>query len=293
MPRALKIPVPKKKPDKPVVLLHSTLTDITLTNMQKFWLQTDWAQLWSDFYLGMNPDGTRKWKMLYSFIASVAQSPDQKSFLTWYTGPQNSLEKPTPEDIKYSFAGKPQDWVKRRNEEGWFTADNLKRVTSEIRRRNTVLDAMEEVGRSVTLNSVARAEQLAQSIDQYFSGTPLVPDLPLAANVARAEAYIRLQTQVLGLQERAFSLFAKSHGVDFNDLGGLVNFYQAVALSKSARGEIVETKTREQEALEALVQMTLVKSQRYGLPLPEVVETTVVEAAERVETGKKKKRDLQ
>lgn len=281
----------KSKKTKTKVDDFDDLVDRSLTDMNRYHKMTDWSAMWEDFYLSLNTDGTRKYAGIYQFASAKAKGPSQKRFLLWYLGPKN--DPPLEEDIKYKWAGPPQCWMEKRNTGGWHTSDNLRKVTTEIRRRNHVLDAMEEVGRTVTLNSVARAEQLAQQIDHFFDGTPLVRGLTLEQNEKRALLYIQLQTKVLGLQERAFSLFAKSHGVDFNDLGSLVQFYQAAALARTVRGDVDTPKSKGQLAVESLVEMTLAKSQRFNIALPTTVETTVVEAVEAHEVKEKKKRSMQ
>ena len=250
--------------------------------------------MWSEWFLAVGEQGKRKYRTVYQFAKEKAESKEQFSFLMWYLGPKPFDDEKDEQQKRYSFIPDgPEDWVKRRHENGWYTSKNLDSFTKEIRRRDNVLDAMQEAGRTVTLSSIGRAEKLAQRIDQYFQGEPLLDDLSLAENKARAEFYIGLQKDVMGLQERAFTLFAKSHGVNFEDMSGLVHLMTASAMSASIRQSEGKELSREQTAVKSIVEMTLAKSARYQLPVPKDAEVAIIDAVAEHEVVVKKKRNLQ
>lgn len=274
---------------------HYDFHDRLFIDMRLYFRHTDWEQMWSDWFLAVNEDGKRKYKTLQTFAREKAESQQQFSFLLWYLGPQPIDKDDDPQASKYPFiTDGPVDWAKRRRENGWYTPKNLYKFTEEIRRRDNVLEAMQEAGRTVTLGSIARAEKLAQRIDQFFQGEPLLEELSFSENKRRAEFYLALQKDVMGLQERAFTLFAKSHGVNFEDMSGLVHLMTATAMAASVKQSEGKELTREQAAVKSIVEMTLAKSSRYQLPMPKGTEASIVEAvAQHEEVVVKKKRNLQ
>jgi hypothetical protein len=288
-PRVKKVVVPGKH-----CAYHTDFRDRILTDMRRYFRYTDWASMWTEWYQSVGEDGRRKYRTVYQFVKEKAESKEQFSFLAWYLGPKPFDDEKDEHQKKYSFVPDgPEDWVKRRNENGWYTSKNLEKFTAEIRRRDNVLDAMQEAGRTVTLSSIARAEKLAQRIDQYFQGEPLLEGASLAENTSRAGFYLRLQRDVMGLQERAFNLFAKSHGVNFEDMSGLVHLMTASAMAASVRQSEGKEISREQAAVKSIVEMTLAKSSRYQLPIPKDAEDKIVEAAAQYEVVAKKKRNVQ
>jgi hypothetical protein len=273
---------------------YADFHDRILTDMRRYFRWTDWAQLWSDWFLSVDNEGKRLYKTIHTFAKEKGESVEQYRFLMWYLGPAPEPNETDDEAKKYPFiTDGPVDWVKKRNENGWYTEKNLRAFTAEIRRRDNVLDAMQEAGRTVTLNSIARAEHIAQKIDKYFGGEPLVEGLSLAQNKMRAEFYLALQKDVLGLQERTFVLFAKSHGVNFEDMSGLVHLMTAAAMSATTRHAEGKVLSREEAAVKSIVEMTLAKSARYQLPVPVDAEAKIVEAVAEHEVVVKKKRNLQ
>lgn len=261
----------KAKP-KPIILPR----DKTLADMAAFHRTIDWAAWWEEFYLALGPSGLPKYRTVEQFASAHSRTEKQRQFIVWYIGPK---QVPDPDAGKYPFIKtEPMDWKEKRATGGWYNDRYLKTITQTIRTRMTALDALREAGNSFTLNSVARMEQLAQRLDEAFQGQFFLPELSHGDNLGRARAYIDLHGQLLGLLRQAQEMYAKAHGVNYDDMSGFANLIAASAMAAQQQGD--PTQSRVSSAVEKLVNMTLLKSARFNLPLPEaaeqVLETTAV-----------------
>lgn len=275
----------KKKPIKKKVAIapcgvayyFTDFRDKMKVQMRFYFRHTDWANMWEEWYLGVDSSGTPKYPTLNSFINAKAESKEQAEFLWYYLGPKDKESEAIAH--KYTFAPEPVDWVAKRKSGGWFTDKNIRAISVDVTRRMNALEKLQEAGDKVTLISLVRAGQLAQKIDEDFKGVLFLPGLSFGANEARARLYIELHEKVLNLQAKAQDLFAKSHGINFDDMAGLEHLYVATAMAAQQRaieGGVIETK--DQKVLKAFAEMTLLKHQRYQLPLPADAEEKIVEA---------------
>jgi hypothetical protein len=256
--------------------------DLSWTDMRMFFRSTDWAGLWEEWFLSILPNGRYRYYTIKAFAAEKAESLEQYRFLKWYLGPDTE-EPPAWKGIH----AKPQGWVEKRRTGGWFAPENLQKFEVEIRRRVNALDALREAG-SITLHSLVRAEQMAQQIDRAFHGQMFADGQEFKANLQRAQSYIRLQERVQNLKANAQEMYAKSHGVNFDDMSGLVALMSAAAMSGAAR---VEGPTREEAAVAAVVRMAMAKASMYNLEIPgEAVEVMGEEAGKQEvkQTNRKK-----
>lgn len=283
----------KKKKRKAEKVVLPDYDKRALTDMRMFYRSIDWAAYWEEWYLGVDEKtGKKKYTTIFQFASAKSHSREQRKFLEWYLGPVQKDGVVYDKEKTYcSFAGTPVDWAEKKKNNGWFTDTNLKLFGKEITRRMNALDALREAGNSLTLHSLVRAENLAQQIDVAFQGTMFLPDLPLHENINRANAYVNLQRDVLALKEKAQELYAKCHGVNFNDMHGLVELMTATTMAASIEAaKTGRTFTKEEAAVSSLVKMVVAKAGRYNLPLPEGAEGQIIDAvAEVEETGKRKK----
>lgn len=231
-----------------------------LRDMRVFHRMTDWAGLWEEWYLSIKADGSFKYRTLRDFIAGHSKNKAQRLFMKWYLGPDHDGEN----DCPYGLAIRPLGWLEKRRSGGWFTPDNLQKFSREINRRVNALDALREAG-AITVHSLVRAENMAQQIDRAFGGAMFSEELDFTQNIHRADWYIKLQSKVLGLKARAQDLFAKSHGVNFDDMSGLVALMTASALTAQTKDS---AQSREEAALTAVVRMAMAKSAQFKLDLP-------------------------
>jgi hypothetical protein len=257
-----------------------------LTDMNLFYRRTDWGSLWEDWYLSVGTEGQFKYRFIRTFVKVIGESMEQRRFLNWYLGPKIDSD---PDTLRYPYvADGPVDWAEKRKSGGWFTHKNLTVLGKEITRRMNALDALREAGNQCTLSSLVRAEQLAQRLDEEFRGSFFLPGLSLHSNQERAELYVSLHTKLLDLKAKAQDLYAKSHGVNFEDMSGLVRLMEATAMA-SAQAQLIEGKqpTKMEAALNKFVQMTMAKASRYDLPLPTDIEASVTEVVTAIDAKKK------
>lgn len=251
--------------------------------------------MWQDWFLGVKPNGRSKYKSLRWFVKQKAKSDEQRDFLIWYLGPKEDGWEKEPEAKKYTYvAGGPVDWVKKRNQGGWFNDVTLKEYGNTITRQINALEALREVGNKVTLPSLLRAERLAESLDREMKGVLFLPDLTMKENEDRANTYLRLHEKILNLKAQAQDLYAKSHGVNFDDMNGLVQLMQATAMAAEHRSLMDGSNlSKEQLALKGMVEMVLQKSAVYGIALPEGSDKSMAAAIAEGEAAKAKRRGVQ
>jgi hypothetical protein len=271
-----KKPVPKKKP-QPVSTAHypRSLTDIKL-----FFRNINWAEWWEDWYTSLNEHGGYRYQKLRDFIRARAKSEEQRRFLFWYLGEED--EQDSHERSVYPFATCPQDWLRRRAQSGYLSETNLIKFGAEIRRRMGALAALKEVGDRVILNSLARAEKMAQQLDEEMGGRLFLPQLSAEGNAARAQLYLGLHGKLLNHKKQAQDMYARAHGVNFDDMAGLMSLMQASVISSTP-----DRQDPRQRALQAMSDLMVEKATRLKLPLPEDAEAIIVDASEVVEQKKK------
>lgn len=264
-----------------------------LTDMSYYFRSVDWAEYWEEWFLGVKPDGSRKYIRLRDFIAAHAESKEQETFLIWYLGPETENSKIEGKDY-LRFAPAPVDWIAHRKSGGWFTNANMRLLSADITRRMNALECLREAGNKVSLHAYLRAGQLAAQIDEAFKGAIFLPGLTMNDNAQRAKLYMELQERALKLQGKAQSLYARSHGVNFDDMAGLVKIMEASALSAQQQALISgAAETPVQAALRGIVEMTVIKAHRYGLKLPPDAEAKIVDAVTDVEEVPEKKKKVQ
>lgn len=243
----------------------------------------DWASWWETWYTAIKPDGSYQYRRIRDLAREIGQTKDQVVFTEWYLGPPRG-EGPDP---RYTWCREePLNWLEKRKTGGWYTPAALKTFGMEIRRRMSALEALREAGNQCTLNSLVRAEQMALELDRSFKGTMFLDSLTFEENIARAESYVALHEKVLKLKATAQDLYAKSHGVNFDDMSGLVQLMQAAAMNGATKGD--DANSREKAALSALVEMAYAKSHRYALDLPPGSVEVMADAIDQVD----KKRNL-
>jgi hypothetical protein len=248
-----------------------------------YYRSINWAQWWDEF-IGIKASGRYNWRRTFSFILSKTKKEKEREFLFWYLGPP----VPEGETSPYPWV-EPQNWIEKRRTGGWFTNTNLRMYSVEIRRRMNALEALREAGNGITLHSLVRAEQLAQELDRSFKGQMFIDSLGFTENVRRTEAYIGLHQQLLALKGQAQELYAKSHGVDFNDMAGLVQLISSAAINGTGEN----ANSREKAALNAVVEMALTKAQKYSMDLPAGAVEVMGEAVVTVDENDKKRRKVQ
>lgn len=259
-----------------------------LTDMRLFYRNTDWAALWEEFYTAVTITGARKYS-LRRFINKMGESDEQIDFLWWYFGAP--LLDDDPDKDKYPFVvGGPQDWLRKRENGGWFTPKNIAEFRSDITRQVNALDAVASMGNRATIGFVHRGHKMAVQLDEEFRGQFFRPDYDAAQNATRAHLYMSLHERILTYQERAQSLYAKCHGIDFADMSGIVTLMSAVGM-RGAQAEI-DGKAQGKDAtmITEIVKMAMHKAAQYKMDVPVDVEAKVMEVNDAPEAKPTKKK---
>jgi hypothetical protein len=255
-----------------------------LSDMHRYFRSVNWSDMWEDWYLSLNEDGGFKYKSIYQFAKNHGESQAQRSFLLWYLGPPVELKEEQRESRKYTFVDGPLDWLKKRQNGGWFTGDNVKKLSKELKHRFNVLDKMSAVGDTIGIGFLERAQAIASQLDIEFKGSLL--NYP-----GRTKLYLQLQEEVLDYYAKAQKLYCESLGVNLEDMSGLVHLMTAAAQQAATRADVagIQAPSREQAALKSFVEMTMTKAARYQLPMPADAEATIIDAIEEVDEAPRKK----
>lgn len=259
----------------------------TVRNMRTYFQSIDWAAWWAEWYLEVEEQCRPRWRALWPFVKSRTAVRSQQEFLMWYLGPE---EENVKTEYYRHIAPKPVDWVKRRSSGGWFNETNLKAMGADITRRMNALDALRESGNKFGLQFLSRAAMLAQKIDETFRGEFFVPGLSPKENQARAETYMALHERVLSYYASAQDLYAKSHGINFDDMAGLVKLMEAATIGASITAGMESKETPQQAAVRSAVELMLAKVAKHPkvreLIPPEIEGAIVGAVAEQQASGR-------
>ena len=253
-----------------------------LQDMKRFYGSLDLKEMWEEFTGAVASSGKLRYRSARQFANAKGENETQKDFLAWLLGPAKPRD-PVRASI-YTFA-EPYDFDAKRKFGGWFNEENLRAHSKAIRQEMVALDALRAAGNGITINSLARMEQLAAQLDTDFGGVFFVDGLSLDDNVKRASAYIRLHEKILGMIAQAQDLYAKSHGINFADMSGFERLLTAQALAL-ATGD-VKRETRAAQVLGRIVEMTLEKSTKYQTELPASVEKVIVDTKQELVPAKR------
>lgn len=251
-------------------------------DMRVFHRTQNWAAWWEEFYTQLDTHGGFLYKSVAQFARKKAESNKEAiRFMRWYLGPASA----DPDGVSpYPWCvGGSQDWYEKRRTGGWFSDQSLRKFGVEVRRRMHALEALREAGNGITLHSLVRAEQLAQELDRSFNGRMFLDELSFEDNELRANSYISLHERILNMKARAQDLYARSHGLNFEDLSGFTALMSAAALNGSG----AEAGSKENTVFASIVKMALEKNAKYNLDLPPGAVEVITDVSEHVERKKK------
>jgi hypothetical protein len=256
------------------------------TGANYFYKSLDWISLWEDFYLTLDENALYKWKTVFQFARHHGKTMEQRRFLMYFLGPDNY-----DQDLydKYFFC-KPQDWQRKRETGGWYNDESIKQAAKIVRSQNDAFGVIQEAGREVTLPVLIKVSRLSEEIDKAFEHRPFLdPSKP--ENIARAKQYFDLQDRAFDLYERYTDLFAKQHGINFQDFES----FQQVTPTQLKVREQSDNKDesyrqmlgRKIQEIAGQVQSDYVEKAVYDLPIPETEQKAI--AAVEVDLPRKKK----
>lgn len=265
--------------------------DRILTDMRRFYFATDWRELWEDFYLGIDSDGRPKYRTLHQFVEDKAESPTQIAFMMEHLGPKNDSDEP----LRWTFAGAPQDWSKKRADGGWAAQHTTREAFQNIKHSTNVLQKIAQVGDRVHLSMVERWDNLVQKLLEQSKGVLFLPDLSYKENVARAHDIINLMSRCQEGLKGATDAYMRSQGVNMDDIQGLVALMASPLVSSTARA--LEAQGGLDKGIDPvtlqLTKMVMGKVARFKLPMTNDMEDKIVETvAEPVAPPTKKKSEI-
>lgn len=266
------------------------LKDFTLSNMRRFHASVDWIAWWEEWYLTVGDDGYARYKSVRQFARAKAKNEEQKKFLVWYLGPKPKEGEVDELAAVYRFV-EPQEWYHKRETGGWCTEAAIQQATKEFKTKLNAIEKLNEVGDKYSVRFLYRIEMLAQRLDQAFLGKLMLPGVPWVDNVARSEAYLKLLAKLQGMHSNAVITVARTLGVNFDNMEGLTHLIEASRLAQQSQQN--ETQNRLANTIESLVQMHMIKAERYGTPLAEPIKNMLLEAkAEKLEEKTKVKKGV-
>jgi len=245
--------------------------DRTLDDMQRFYRSLDLAELWQEFYVSIGPSGRPKYRSSRQFARNLGKNEKQIEFLTWLFGEKGA---DPAADKEYRFA-EPLEFDRKRDTGGWYTHDSLKAHVKDITKEINALEALRAAGNGVTVYSLERWETLARQLDEDFGGRFFVDGLSMRDNIIRARAYIGLHKKILDGISEAQDIYAKSHGINFQDMSGFERLLAAQAMTLAASNQNASNNSAVEKLLRGLVAMTVEKGVKHGFELPADVNKVV------------------
>jgi hypothetical protein len=241
--------------------------DKTVDDMRRFHAALDFSALWQDFYLSVKPNGMPKYKHSQAFVVMQGWTYQQEQFMTWLLGAEDN-EKMTREFPEFS----PQNWDEKRDLGGWYSEKALKEYGKSVRDKIDALESLRAAGNHVIVNSLCRVERLMQQLDKDMGGKLFLHDLSAKANAERAQLYVNLHAKLIAMLKEANDIYAKSHGINYNDMSGFERLLAAQMLTQKTE----KTEDKGRLVLEKILDMTLEKSVKYNTPMPDGVRETAL-----------------
>ena len=267
---------------KPKSVKKRAVSNGSSNSKEKAYLQAiDFREWWEEFATGMRKNGTQKYPTVWSFIKSKAKHGWQRDLLYWVLGPEA-----TKGDSKYSSF--PQfDWNTKRERGFWFSSTNIENLRSEIKRKATSFDRLQTAGESL-IDDLAELSELQKQVSKEFGNRLFLPDNTTEENTARVNLYMQLRSQMQEMKAHILQTFAKTQGMDMNQLTGFLEVFangmgQAASRQLGYGGgqpllEGDKAETSYNRVLTQLCDMTLKKSADLELELPSDAERAVKES---------------
>lgn len=250
----------KKKPGRPS------------QNMFNFFSSIDWVAYWEEWLTKVRPDGKPYYRSPLQFAVAKGKNQPEKDFIVWFLGAKGDEDH----NHRYPFTT-PQDWLKKRETGGWYTDDQLKQVSREFAAKENALEALREAGNKYILRFFPRLERLAQKLDEAFLGELVLPNNSWAENLARIRQYFGFYQDLLGMSERAQEMYAKAHGVSLENMESFAQLLTISATLHQQTGD--QSQRRLNHAMQEIAAMALMKSHKYGTPIPDDVKDKLIEAS--------------
>lgn len=237
------------------------------SDMRRFRASLDFSALWQDFYYAVKANGMRKYKHSQAFVVMQGWTYEQEQFMTWLLGGEDNDAMTQ----KYPNCA-PQNWDEKRDSGGWYSEKALKEYGKSVRDKIDALESLRAAGNHVIINSLVRVERLMQQLDNDMGGKLFLPELGAKANAERATLYVNLHAKLINMLNQANDIYAKSHGINYNDMSGFESLIAAQLLTRAPE----KTQDKGRQVLEKILDMTLEKSVKYDTPMPDGIRETAL-----------------
>lgn len=237
-------------------------------NMRLFYSRAEWGVWWEEFYLSYQPNGQYLYQSVRQFAQTKGETQAQRDFMRWYLGAPSDEPSPYP----WCKEG-PQDWVVKRRQRGWFTADSIDKMVPDFRRRLNAYEALKDTA-AITGRNLARLTSMQAQLDEEMHGRFTLPGLSAEENTRRMEAYLKATERLQKLSREALETYALSLGINFSDMAGIGALMQAMTAHAAAGTPGLDKYSKTAHALAGLI---MDKAGKYKLPLPEDMEAAIID----------------
>ena len=227
-----------------------------------FYAQTDWEDWYHEFATEKLRNGALKYTSAFEFAKSKGPNRATRDLILHTIGPVVPGKTPM-----YATKQYPQfDWEKMRRSGFWLGPEKLKAELAHITKESDTLAELRASGQAHLLPMIARVVGMMDKVEAEFSGLLFLPGASVAQNEARAGLYMRLVDHITKLTIQLQEAYARSLGINLNDLSGTVMVRDSIA----ARSSMEQDKTnKSQKFLSNILAMTLEKAESLKMPLPD------------------------
>jgi hypothetical protein len=240
----------------------------------------DW---WEEFAHGFKKNGAQKYPTVWSFIKAKAKVKWQQNFLYWLLGPK-------ADEGKSEYGGYPQyDWADKRARGFWYSSENIERLSSTIKSKDTAFARLQTAGESL-LDDLSEVAELQKQITREFGHQLLLPDNTADENASRVKLYLELKSSLQQQKAQILNTFAKTQGMDLNQLTDFLQLFAggmgaaaSAQLGYGGGSKTLEGRTgaaTENKVLLQLTEQVMRKAAMFELDLPDMdAEQTIKEMA--------------
>lgn len=225
---------------------------------------------WEQFTTSFNDNGTFKYQTVHQFIKVKAKNEKQRKFLWYILGPAIVLEGDETNGHSDYSAFKQFDWADKREQGFWYSNANTEKLKQEATKAYGAMDEVRAVGK-VNLDDICRIKTILDQLDREYGGQLNIPSFSSKENALRIATYTSLRSQLQIQLHSAQLMYAKTRGVDMNQLSELVAVAGASILGTLSGhvGKEDPALTAKIGTMDKLRDMLLTKSTNYEMPLPD------------------------
>ena len=248
----------------------------------------DFNAMWESFANSFNENGTPRYRTVWSFITKQTKDAKERDILYWMLGPRVEIEK--GQKPKYSL--EQYDWEDKRQKGFWFSSKNIENLKTDIHNKASAYESVRQAGR-VNVDTIAMLNNLLRQLETEFGGRILLPNLTTKENMLRANLYMNLLERITKLSTDAQLMYAKSQGLDLENLDAFFQLFGAqmgktAATLMGQKAELADKTNPLQAQFSKVVEMVTTKATEFSLPLPDNLAQAIKETSESKSSKKAK-----